>query len=191
MMERGTVSASSTHVVRQDVPVGQEMMNMPPVAEEVARVRSLAALTAAAREWPEEQLEAAEHLAERVGRYAAAIVDVDAAVTPCGVPNCFLETHSDARSALKLAPALAASQGSTVVQRMSGSQRNKGDGSEMAANHRRYVSALSDAGAVVYCCKRVLHTNGQCFFDADGPASGLCGRVLAVSHQLELHPIAV
>ena len=156
---------------------------MPPVAEEVARARSLAALTAAACEWPAEQIEAAEHLAEWLGHHASAIIDHDGQVRTCRASDCPLDHHRAGESAMRLAAPLAAAYNS-------GSQRDvepdEDDDPELQlTKHRRYVQALRDAAAVVYCCRRVLHTNGQCFFDADGPGSGLCGRVLAVSHQLE------
>lgn len=156
---------------------------MPPVAEEVARARSLAALTAAACEWPAEQIEAAEHLAERLGRQASAIVDSSGGVPECSVAGCPLDHHRAGQRAIRLASALSAAHNSSPRQDPDGGAG--GDPDAQLTSHRRYVQALRDAGAVVYCCRRVLHTNGQCFFDADGPDSGLCGRVLTVSHQLE------
>lgn len=161
---------------------------MPPVAEDVARARSLAALTAAAREWPAEQLEAAEQISERLGHYAVSIVDEDGTVPSCHVPECPLEYHAGGPAAVRLASLLAAAQGHRQVE---ASHVEAGaNPQQLLLAHRRYVKALSDAAAVVYCCRRVLHTNDQCFFDAAGPTSGLCGRVLAVSHQLELDPLA-
>lgn len=182
---------------------------MPPVAEEVARVRSLAALTAAAQEWPAEQLEAAEHIAERLERYATAIVEPDGGVPQCSLPGCPLDHPVGGPAAVRLARFLAdAARGhsphagdsdpsgdgtsapSSAAQSAAGRANSTHDPHYLLTLHRRYVSALVDAAAVVYCCRRVLHTGGQCFFDADGPASGLCGRVLAVSHQLQLNPLA-
>lgn len=160
---------------------------MPPVAEEVARARSLAALTAAACEWPAEQTEAAEQIADRLGLHASAVVDAAGAVPSCGDTGCTLERHTAGPAAVRLAPALAAAHG-----------RRNGDGASARENgpgatrhaHDRYVQSLRDAAAVVYCCRRVLHTSGQCFFDTGGTGSGLCGRVLAVSHRLE-HDLAL
>lgn len=198
---------------------------MPPVAEEVARVRSLAARTAAAQEWPAEQLEAAEHISDRLGRYASAIVASDGSVPDCGMPRCPLDRHSSRSSAARLAVLLAQAQNLSATHPTTNGHGPNGhhaspnghaaageadpaiaeepsgpvadvlepqdlDPNHLMKLHRRYVNALVDAAAVVYCCRRVLHTNGQCFFDAAGPGSGLCGRVLAVSHQLELNPLA-
>lgn len=156
---------------------------MPPMAEEVARARSLAALTAAACAWPEEQLEAAEQLADRLGFLAASILDADGAVPDCGQPACTLTAHPAGRSAVRLAPLLAAAR--PVVRRAPLASASELDERDVAVLHRQFVQGLRDVGPVVYCCRRVLHTSGRCFFDDQGPGSGLCGRVLVVSHQVE------
>lgn len=156
---------------------------MPPVAEEVARVRSLAALTAAACEWPAEQLEAAEHLAEELEALAELIVQDDGTIPDCAEPGCPLDQHPAGASARRLAVTLAAAHrgGEHPVADLLRPTTAR----QTLLTHRKYVQALRDAAAVVYCCRRVLHTSGRCFFDREGTASGLCGRVLMVAHQLE------
>ena len=176
---------------------------MPPVAEEIARTRSLAALTAAACEWPAEQIEAAEQLAEQIGRHASAVVDTGGHVPTCDDPECPLEHHPAGVAAVKLAAQLAAalndaaSRGKPAAAEVPGRNghpngahpgsngRSPNGRSPLRTAHERYVQSLREAAAVVYCCRRVLHTSDECFFDGDGPGSGLCGRVLSVSHRLE------
>ena len=157
---------------------------MPPVAEEVARVRSLAALTAAAREWPAEQLEAAERLADRLGALAELVVDGEDAVPDCTEPGCPLDEHAAGASAKRLAVTLAAAHRAGSDHQGTAEQRPTTP-QQILLTHRRYVQAVRDAAAVVYCCRRVLHTSGRCFFDREGTSPDLCGRVLMVAHQLE------
>jgi hypothetical protein len=158
------------------------MMDMPPVAEEIARVRSLAALTAAAREWPAEQLEAAERLADDLGLLAELVVEADGTIADCTEPGCPLDEHPAGAGARRLAETLATAHRERAehVEPVRPTTPR-----EILLTHRRYVQALRDAAAVVYCCRRVLHTSGRCFFDREGTASGLCGRVLMVAHQVE------
>ena len=160
---------------------------MPPVAEEVARARSLAALTAAACEWPAEQLEAAERIADRLGLLAELVVAAGApgsesSVPVCTGPGCPLDEHPAGDRAKRLAVTLAEAHRSTGAAVEVSRPTTPRD---QLLTHRRYVQALRDAAAVVYCCRRVLHTSGRCFFDREGTASGLCGRVLTVAHRLE------
>lgn len=148
-----------------------------PWTPEAARVRRLAEHTAAADAWPEEQVEAAQRLAERLTDLAVLAV-ANGTVAPCGVTGCPLDDpigHGAPRLAAQLAE----------VRGASAEPPSQEDLPDLVVLHRRFRDALRDASAVVYCCRRVLHQAGGCFFDPAGPTSGLCGRVLAVSHQAE------
>lgn len=168
-----------THV--EAPPLGGGMI--APWTPDSARVRRLAEHTAAADAWPAEQVEAAQRLAARLTDLAVLVV-ADGTITPCGVQSCPLDS-SVGHGAPRLAQQLA------DVRRRQGDGGSTGEADSSVGDHdplvthRRFCDALRDASAVVYCCRRVLHQSGRCFFDPSGPSSGLCGRVLAVSHKVE------
>lgn len=155
---------------------------MPPRAD--YRAGTVTDTVQGAAIWPAAQVGEAEQIAQRLGRYAVAIVGPDAIVDACGMPGCPVDDHTAGRTAARLAVALAAAFGAcqdVVVPRAS---------RDLLVAHRRFVDQLSDAAASVYCCRRTVHHSGRCFFDRSGPDSGLCGRVLAVSRHYELGLLA-
>lgn len=156
--------------------------SIAPWTPESARVRRLAEHTAAADSWPAEQVEAAQRLAARLTHLAVLVV-ADGTIEPCGSPGCPLD-DSTGHGAPRLAHQLAAVGGAQNDHDMSSAAGVEAD-PDPRSTHRRFRDALRDASAVVYCCRRVLHQAGGCFFDPSGPSSSLCGRVLAVSHQVE------
>lgn len=51
---------------------------------------------------------------------------------------------------------------------------------------QRYLEILAGIAPAVYLCRRMLHAGDRCWFDVSGPASSLCGRVLAAAHGLQV-----
>lgn len=158
---------------------------MPPRADDAPPIAHVAAPAAHDVRRSLAQVEAAEQIARRLATYAAAVVDDDGTVTVCGVPGCPLDEHTAGRTAGILAVGLV-----TAAIEPAPRARPDGDPRQLHLAHRRFVDLLGEAAASVYVCRRTAHRSGRCFFDAQGPDSALCGRVLAVSRRYELGVLA-
>lgn len=158
---------------------------MPPRADDVVRVETVAFTANGAQAAAAAQVEEAERIARRLEAYAVAIVGLDGTVTDCGQPGCPLEYHAAGPTAVRLAVSLAAARRTTDL-----ALAVEVPVAQAHLAHRRFVDQLSEAAASVWCCRRTAHRMGRCLYDAAGPTSGLCGRVLAVSRHYELGALA-
>jgi hypothetical protein len=144
-------------------------------AGELTWLRAAGALTIASARTAGDPLAEGAAAAADLGRTAAALVELHG--DGCDHDPCRLAGRPGGAQACDLAADLAAGVPRSPLP---------------AAGHRRgvtdpatrYLRALRESAGAVYYCRRVEHPTGRCWFSAQGPESGLCGKVLAVSHRL-------